>query len=78
MAGIQTILPRFMSISGGPNDRVARCELPANWLSESIGQEGGRLVLDVETETGHIRVTAAHVRLICNGDLAVLIPPIDT
>jgi hypothetical protein len=57
---------------------LKRCELPAVWLSESISQKGGRLVLDVETETGHIRVTGADVRLIRNSDLAVLIPPIDT
>jgi hypothetical protein len=42
---------------------LKRCELPAVWLSEFIAQEGGKLVLDVETDTGHIRITgtdAAH------------------
>jgi hypothetical protein len=56
---------------------LERCELPAVWLSESIAQEGGKLTLDVETDTGHIRITGTDVRLIRNSDLAVLIPPID-
>jgi hypothetical protein len=56
---------------------LKRSELPAIWLSESIAQEGGKLTLDVETNTGHIRVSGADVRLIRNSDLAVLIPPID-
>ena len=57
---------------------LKRCELPAVWLSESIVQKGGKLTLDVETDTGYIKVTGADVRLIRNSDLAVLIPPIDT
>ena len=57
---------------------LKRCELPAVWLSQSIALEGGKLTLDVETDTGHIRVTGADVRLIRNCDLAVLIPPVDT
>jgi hypothetical protein len=54
------------------------CELPAVWLSESFAQEGGKLILDVQTDTGQIRVTGADVRLIRNNDLTVLVPPIDT
>ena len=57
---------------------LKRCELPAVWLYESIVQEGDRFILDVETDTGHLKVTGADVRLIRNSDLAVLIPPIDT
>jgi hypothetical protein len=57
---------------------LKRCELPAVWLSESIVEDGDKLTLDVETNTGHIRVSGADVRLIRNSDLAVLIPPIDT
>jgi hypothetical protein len=57
---------------------LKRCELPAVWLYDSIAQEGGKVVLDVETNAGHIRVTGTDVRLIRNSDLAVLIPPIDT
>jgi hypothetical protein len=57
---------------------LKRCDLPAAQLAESIAQEGGKLVLDVETDTSRIRVAGANVRLIRNSDLAVLIPPIDT
>jgi hypothetical protein len=63
-------------ITGAAN--LKRCELPAVWLYESIAQEGGRLILDVETDTGQLRVTGADVRLIRNSDLAVLVPPMDT
>jgi hypothetical protein len=62
-------------VTGATN--LKRCELPAVWLYESIVQEGGRLILDVETDTGHLHVAGAGVRLIRNSDLAVLIPPID-
>ena len=57
---------------------LKRCELPAVWLSETMAQDRGKLILDVVTDTGHIRVTGADLRLIRNSDLAVLIPPIDT
>jgi hypothetical protein len=57
---------------------LKRCELPAVWLSESVAQEDGKLILDVQTETGRIRVAGVDVRLFRNSDLAVLIPPIDT
>ena len=57
---------------------LKQCELPAVWLSESIVQAGGKLTLNVATDTGYIRVTGTDVRLIRNSDLAVLIPPIDT
>ena len=56
---------------------LKRCELPAVWLSDSMVQEGDGLVLDVETDTGRLKVTGTDVRLIRNSDLAVLIPPID-
>ena len=56
---------------------LKRCELPAVWLYESIVQEGGRFILDVETDTGHLKVTGTDVRLIRNSDFAMLIPPID-
>jgi hypothetical protein len=42
------------------------------------GRSEVNLILDVETDTGHIRVTGADVRLILTSDMAVLIPPIDT
>ena len=56
---------------------LKRCELPAVWLQESLIQDGGRLFLNVETDTGHLKVSGVDVRLIRNSDLAVLIPPID-
>jgi hypothetical protein len=56
---------------------LKRCELPAVWLSESFAQEGGKLVLDVQTDTGQIGVIGTDVRLIRNSDLAILVPPID-
>jgi hypothetical protein len=56
---------------------LKRCELPADWLYETIIQDGGRLILDVKTDTGHLEVAGNDVRLIRNSDLAVLIPPID-
>jgi len=56
---------------------LKRCELPAEWLYDSIVQNGDTFVLDVETTTGHLKVTGTDVRLIRNSDLAMLIPPID-
>lgn len=56
---------------------LKRCELPAVWLDQSIVRLGARFVLDVETDTGHLKVTGTDVRLIRNSDLAVLIPPLD-
>jgi hypothetical protein len=56
---------------------LTRCELPAVWLRESIAPKGEGFSLDVETDTGHLRVSGSDVRLVRNNDLAVLIPPID-
>jgi hypothetical protein len=56
---------------------LKRCDLPAIWLYESITRQGGNFVLDVETDTGHLVVAGADVRLIRNSDLAMLVPPVD-
>ena len=63
-------------ITGATDPR--RCELPAVWLREWLVLKGERFSLDVETDTGHLRVTGNDVRLVRNHDLAMLIPPIDT
>jgi hypothetical protein len=56
---------------------LKRCELPAAWLYDSITQRPGGFLLDVETETGRLKVAGTDVRLLRNSDLAILIPPID-
>ena len=56
---------------------LKRCELPALWLYESLVRHAGGFVLDVETDTGHLKVSGTDVRLIRHSDMAVLIPPID-
>ncbi|WP_337177718.1 hypothetical protein [Paludisphaera sp.] len=56
---------------------LERCELPAVWLRESLMLAGEGFKLDVETETGPLRVAGSDIRLIRNSDLAMLIPPID-
>lgn len=56
---------------------LKRCELPSIWLYESIVQERGRLILDVETTTDCIEVAGTDIRLIRNSELTVMIPPID-
>jgi hypothetical protein len=56
---------------------LKRCELPAEWLHDSIVQDGGKFILDVETTTGHLVVAGTDVRLIRNADLAIIIPTID-
>jgi hypothetical protein len=56
---------------------LKQCELPADWLDCSIVRERDRFILDVETDSGHIKVTGTDVRLIRNSDLAMLIPPVD-
>ncbi len=62
-------------VTGATN--LGRCELPAVWLRESIAPKGDGFLLEVETDTGHLRVAGGDVRLIRNNDLAMLIPPID-
>lgn len=56
---------------------LERCALPAVWLRESIITKREGFSIDVETDTGRLRVAGRDVRLIRNSDLAVLIPPID-
>lgn len=56
---------------------LKRCELPAVWLYESVKRTSGGRVLDVETDTGHLVLAGTDVRLIRNGDFAILVPPID-
>jgi hypothetical protein len=56
---------------------LGRCELPAVWLYQSLVPKGDGFILDVETDTGHLRVAGRDIRLIRNSDLAMLIPPID-
>ncbi len=69
-------LARFTLVITGTTG-LERCELPAIWLSESIVRKGDWLSLDVETDTGHLKVIGDDIRLIRNSDLAMLIPPID-
>ncbi len=57
---------------------LKRCELPSVWLYETVTPSPGGFQIDVETESGHLIVTGADVRLIRNDDLAMLIPPIDS
>lgn len=57
--------------------QMKRCELPATWLYESLSQKSGAIVLDVETDTGHLLVTGGDIRLIRNSDMAMIVPPID-
>jgi hypothetical protein len=45
---------------------LRRCEWPAVWLGESLVQKGEGFRLDVETDTGHLRVTGNDVRLVRN------------
>ncbi len=56
---------------------LERCDLPAVWLYESVTRGPVGFLLDVEAETGHLKVSGVDVRLIRNSDLAMLIPPID-
>lgn len=56
---------------------LKRCETPTAWLYEKITRTGDRFLLEVETESGEIRVIGTNLRLIRNADLSILIPPID-
>ncbi len=70
-------LAEFALVVTGAAD-LKRCELPAVWLYESVANQRGRFLLDVETDVGHLTVTGVDLRLIRNSDLAILIPPIDS
>lgn len=61
--------------------KLTRCELPAIWLYDSLKPTASGCVLDVETDTGHLIVSGADVRLLTIddvGDCRILIPPIDS
>jgi hypothetical protein len=56
---------------------LKRCKAPTAWLNEKTTRTGDRFLLEVETESGDIRVIGTNLRLIRNADLSILIPPID-
>lgn len=56
---------------------LQRCELPCEWLYETVEGKPGHFSLKVETTHGILTVKGMDVRLLRNSDLAMLIPPID-
>jgi len=52
-------------------------EIPTSWLYDTIDSTNEPRVLTVETESGKFSVAFRNLRLICDDDYAVLIPPLD-